>query len=524
MRDTALLRVAAWKTAEVCCASPQTTLSAVAVQAVMRGVAYSASSHRRCRVLQLRSCDEDRGLHTHALRCSRACVKSRSLAPDDPFGERSSWEDPSDGIYAAWKDVDQDGFVNAAGSQEVRQAHFGPEWARFTTVGRMSVKKMREGSGTQQTPSPGGAADALQGFEGAEAVPRSHLQRYRTAEEIHEADLRQRRRLLERNYSSYEAFVEHELGGGDGFVKGELTPAPEVEVHRRDAKEELYSAVSMESEFSVLEGIDGCDRMTQRNVERKALETLEAAEVAEALPLPPFMLEQEIRNIAATPTLSPARPTRGLTPASSVTDMESPNTTASGLFPATRSSATGSSSGSVSHSASAAVDGVPASVVRKVLGVLGNPHGDSRLPLTDPIDWGTDDVILFLTVMERSSPRVEASHSPAPIASPTMDDTMCEAFRMACVTGDMLLNVVVPPRLFRLMRQWHLRRQDVVKKAWRLQREALETPVAATDGRIADDVVERAVSQSCGRLSETVQQLDSNLIQETILLCFPYAR
>ncbi|CAG9580846.1 conserved hypothetical protein [Leishmania major strain Friedlin] len=523
MRKTVSMRVAPGGAAEATRAWAQATLNAVAIPPVPRGTHYSLFLQRHHRALGLHSCGEGAGSRFQALRCSRAFIKSRSLSPDDPFGERSTWEDPSDGIYAAWKDVDQEAFVNATESQEVRQAHFGPEWARFSTVGRMSVKKMREEQTLQHAP-PSGAADSESQDAGVAAAASGSLtQRYPTAEELHEADLRQRRRLLERNYSSYETFLEHEVGRGEEFAEAEegLAFASEAGGHRGDAQVELYSAASMESAFSSVEGLDGLDRMAQRNVEREARETLEAAEVAERVPLPPFMFEPDTRDVAAAPALSSSNLTPTTSSASTATEIRR-SKTATNMSAVKPCSTSGSPSKSASPSTSAVAGGIPASVVRQVLGALGNPHGDSRLPLTDPLHWGTEDIIRFLTLMEQPPISVDAGDWPASSAWSAMDDTMCDTFRMACVTGETLLNVVRPPRLFRLMRQWHIRRHDVLSKAWKLRVQAEGALATEADSRLPADGVQMTVEQNRERLAEAVQQLDRNLIHETILLCFPY--
>ncbi|AYU82225.1 hypothetical protein LdCL_330031400 [Leishmania donovani] len=523
MHKTASIRLATGGAAEATRACARATSNAVAVPAVARGTHYSLFLQRHHRALGVHSCGEGADSRFQAHRCSRAFIKSRSLPPDDPFGERSTWEDPSDGIYAAWKDVDQEAFVNATESLEVRQAHFGPEWARFSTVGRMSIKKMREEQKLQNSPPSGAAESESQGAGVAAAAPGSLTRRYPTAEELHEADLRQRRRLLERNYSSYEAFLEHEVGDGEGFAEADegLAFAPEAGAHRGDARAELYSAASMESAFSSVEGLDGLDRMAQRNVEREARETLEAAEVPERVPLPPFMFEPDTRDVAAAPALSSSNLTPTTSSAPTATEITRPKT-ATSMSTAEPCSMSDSPSESASPSTSAAAGGIPTYVVRQVLGALGSPHGDSRLPLTDPLHWGTEDIIRFLTLMEQPPISADSGDWPASSAWSTMDDTMCNTFRMACVTGETLLNVVTPPRLFRLMRQWHIRRHDVVSKAWKLRAQAEGALAKEADSCLPDDVVQMAVAQNCERLAEAVQQLDRNLIHETILLCFPY--
>jgi hypothetical protein len=480
------------------------------------------------------------------LRCSRATVKSRSLAPDDPFGEKSSWEDPSDGLYSAWKDVDQEGFVNATQSEEVRNAHFGPQWARFTTVGRLSVKKMKEDQAVQPRPSPSTTSSSA-GGTAATAAPRQYL----SAEDLHEAELKTKRRLLERNYLTYEAFVEHELGAGEGFSEATTS------VSAGDADDvgmKLYRAASMESAFSAVEGVDGRDRMAQRNTEREALDTIEAAEVEETVPLPDFIFEEDPRHPSpltaaagqAAPAFAPANEegngngneakhqkeyevVRGAAATAAV--MSATHTAAdTDEFPTAVTRPSHESAAPLSTS-------IPTAVVRQVLGALRSPHGDQRIPLSDPIQWGTEDIIYYLTLMEQRPADVDAVASRE--SWTTMDETMCDTFRMAKVTGDTLLNVVVPPRLFRLMRRWHVRRQDVVNKAWkRYQETVAAAPSEAVQGdtrsqgsgdtaevsSIPEEMVMAVVAQYGGKLDEAVQPLDRVLIQETILLCFPYGR
>ncbi|GET91986.1 hypothetical protein, conserved [Leishmania tarentolae] len=525
MRKTAFMRVASGVVGEATCGRAPVGSNPVAGPAVAPRRHYSSFLERRHRTLGSNNFGEGSGAHFQAHRCSRAYLKSRSLSPDDPFGERSTWEDPSDGLYAAWKDVDQEAFVNATECQEVRQAHFGPEWARFSTVGRMSVKKMREEQQLQHSPPSGAAEGGSQGSGAAAAASASSTQRYPTAEELHEANLRHRRRLLERNYSTYEAFLEHEVGGGEGFSEPEegLTSASEARLHQEYVKEELHSAALMESAFASVEGLDGRDRMTQRNVDRDALETLEAAEVAERVPLPPFMFEPDIRDVAAVQALSLANPTPTTSTVPTATEIRR-SKTATNMPTADVCSTAGSSLELASLSTPTGTGRIPVYVARQVLGAFGSPHGDFRLPLTDPMHWGTEDIISFLTLMEQPPIGAEAGDLSDASAWSTMDATMCDAFRLAGVTGETLLNVVTPPRLFRLMRQWHLRRQDAVNKAWKLGVQAGVEPATETHIHLPDDIVQLAVAQSFRRLAEAVQQLDRNLIQETILLCFPYSR
>ncbi|KPA81079.1 hypothetical protein ABB37_04438 [Leptomonas pyrrhocoris] len=472
-----------------------------------------------------------------SLQCSRASIKSRSLSPDDPFGEKSSWEDPSDGLFSAWKDADQEGFVNATQSASVRHAHFGPEWARFTTVGRLSVKKMKEEQAVQPHQLPSSAAETEGDAEGtAGTTATTAPKRYPSAEELHEAELKAKRRLLERNYMSYEAFVEHELGAGEGFSENTVSET----IDGAGAGAELYSAASMESAFSAVEGVDGRDRMAQRNIEREALDTIEAAEVEETVPLPNFMFDADTRRGSPAAGAVENETASAFELGNEDSVLEKHNAKEIDDMPATASvppfaTQTGSSPTSVarpSQSTATPSSTIPTSVVHQVLRALGAPHGDAQIPLTDPMHWETEDIIFFISAMERRPADVDAE-TPRD-AWTTMDNTMSDAFRMAKTTGDTLLNVVVPPRLFRVMRRWHVRRQDVVNKAWRHYHETLASAMpsagstaqssASNDGvfELPQAIVVAAVEESCAKLDEAVQPLDRILIQETILLCFPY--
>lgn len=87
----------------------------------------------------------------------------------------------------------------------------------------------------------------------------------------------------------------------------------------------------------------------------------------------------------------------------------------------------------------------------------------------DPLHWSTDDVIAWLKHF-------------APTA---MDPSMEDAFRMVRVNGDMLLNRVAVPVLFKEMRRWHVKQRKGV----------LYTPVVT-----------------------------EQMVQEAVYMCYPYCR
>lgn len=95
-----------------------------------------------------------------------------------------------------------------------------------------------------------------------------------------------------------------------------------------------------------------------------------------------------------------------------------------------------------------------------------------RLPSTDPSKWGTEDVVAWLDTFAEEG---------------VMDEEMIRTFRMARVDGDMLLNKVMPPNLFKVMRKWHLHRSN------------------PRTLHLAEGLV-----------------VDTEMVQYTIYLCFPY--
>jgi hypothetical protein len=100
--------------------------------------------------------------------------------------------------------------------------------------------------------------------------------------------------------------------------------------------------------------------------------------------------------------------------------------------------------------------------------------GVYTLPKTDPSKWDTEDVIAWLEAFGEEG---------------LMDEHMKEAFRMVKVDGEMLLMKVSPPDLFKVMRKWHVQRSNDKTR------------------EIAGQLV-----------------VDTQLVNNTIYLCFPYCR
>lgn len=96
------------------------------------------------------------------------------------------------------------------------------------------------------------------------------------------------------------------------------------------------------------------------------------------------------------------------------------------------------------------------------------------LPKTDPSKWGTEDVIAWLEAFGEEG---------------LMEEHMKEAFRMVKVDGEMLLMKVSPPDLFKVMRKWHVQRSNEKTR----------------------DIAGQLV-------------VDTQLVNNTIYLCYPYCR
>eukprot|EP00796_Vickermania_ingenoplastis_P008433 gene8433-5911_t len=169
----------------------------------------SGTGFFRMQARSARMCRAAVGCSLSATLFCRRFIKYRSLPADDPFGERSTWEDPGEGVFAGWKDVPSEQFTAAADSDEIRQAHFGPEWARFSTVGKMSVEK----------------------------ATRNPTAKVISAEEKNTARVRARREMLEtRNYHSYEEYLDHQLGSSDGDDKA--PSAPDASKDNKDVQDD----------------------------------------------------------------------------------------------------------------------------------------------------------------------------------------------------------------------------------------------------------------------------------------------
>ncbi|CCW60893.1 unnamed protein product [Phytomonas sp. EM1] len=427
---------------------------------------------------------------SHALRISIASVKLSPPPPSDPLTEQGDWEDSSDGIGGAWKEDDQYGFAVAANSDEVRQAHFGPTWSRFTTVGRLALKKMKENNSNGDDPNVPGKVH------------------YPTVEEMHARELNTKRKLMENNFESYEEYLAATYGGDHS--KEDCTG--EVPLHEKETSPTggngdvgLHTEAEMERAFSVVDGVDGLDRMAQRNLAREELVNLEATEDTEAVPLPNFMLiDTDDPKALEAAEVDSFRP------------------------PVRRASA--------NRRGTCASDGspdIPGSFQEAVIRALPGAHSDPRLPTEDPIHWGTDAILLFLELFEQLS---DGDTTAARVAT---DGDMMNTFWMAKVDGKMLLNDVTPPRLFRVMRRWHVQRMNIVRAAFQSHDAPIPEVANAGGGSHPSnpegyrydatgvELSERTkevIARLCRKLEEAVQPLDSEMIQETILLCFPYAR
>jgi hypothetical protein len=111
--------------------------------------------------------------------------------------------------------------------------------------------------------------------------------------------------------------------------------------------------------------------------------------------------------------------------------------------------------------------------------------GDT-LPESDVMQWTTKDVIAWLKYHDTDG---------------VMDESMQEAFRAARVSGQSLLNLM-PNDLFKRMRKWHRRRAALLRV-----------------GRMSGAEGVEAASKLRKEFA-----VESNLLQETIILSFPYCR
>lgn len=358
-------------------------------------------------------------------------VKYRSLPSDDPFGERSSWEDPGDGIFAGWKDIPQEQFAAAADSDKVRHAHFGPEWARFSTVGKMSIQHA-----TQNPNAP-----------------------VASAEEVNSKNVAAKREMLEKNnFATYEEYLESHLGGVDNT---EIRSSP-GEAEGGSSESSTYSPFQ--------QGEDEGDAQFD----------------------PPPRLPNFITN-----------------PETIVTPLPSSSGNAATESTFMNSSAMGASRISLNE--------IPKSFLQSVYARFPPSVCHDSIPLGDPLTWDTQGIIRFLTHLV---PRDADGSS-------VMDETMISTFEMAAVSGSMLLNTVTPPRLFSLMRRWHVARQRIAIQVWTEYRKPLasleeDNNKGSTASLPSFDKIETIIKDGIPQMENILSGLSNELVQETILLCFPY--
>jgi hypothetical protein len=142
----------------------------------MRRLVLSLSLGTRCRAWAM---------------CSAArTIKLRSVPAADPFIEKVALEEPDLGaglstivpshIEELGKVLDSD--------PSLQTSHFGPQWARWSTITRKAAAQVSSGQGKAARPDQSG-------------------------EQINEMKLEQSRKALERNYQTYEEFFAHEISG-----------------------------------------------------------------------------------------------------------------------------------------------------------------------------------------------------------------------------------------------------------------------------------------------------------------------
>lgn len=105
-------------------------------------------------------------------------VKSRSLAPDDPFGEKAASSDPSEDVMHTFEKFDDAAFDTAISAAALQGKHFGSTWTRVSTLGRHASEAMRSGS----------------------VVAKTH-------EELHALEQERQREVMSTNYATYEEYL-----------------------------------------------------------------------------------------------------------------------------------------------------------------------------------------------------------------------------------------------------------------------------------------------------------------------------
>lgn len=322
-------------------------------------------------------------------------------------------------MYALWRNVPEDQFAAASDSDEVRRAHFGPEWARFSTVGKMSVQQASQNS----------------------------CQSVRSDEERHSKNVAIKREQLEKhNFSTYEEFLASQ------------------DLSSFDSEEKSMEEVSRRSS-TIDEGME----------ESGSSEAYRSNDEEGPLPLPNFMKSASSDQL--------------------------------------RSDSSSEASSTLSTKTSS--DNIPKKIKESVYSCIPSHLSHASISLEDPLRWNTNDIIYFLA---RLTPVGEHESS-------VMDDTMISTFEMANVTGSMLLHRVTPPNLFRIMRQWHVARHRILLKSLKMDAAPKKASEQKNDDSIempSAEAIQTAVREGIPSLEAALGRLTPQVIQETILLCFPY--
>lgn len=471
-----------------------------------------------------------------AHRPSERHVFSRSLAPGDPFGERSSWEDPSSGPFGPWAHIDQEAFVNAMDCEEARGVHFGPAWARFPAVCRVAVRQMnRTTTGQTDTSRASGAHEALKtAATAAHDTPQSNASMqlpvmqfaHPVATEDHEEASHATKEACEASQQLAQTPWCISADEHHAREKAERVGRPHYATYEQFAYAELMTHATGAADT------EGVDETCMHHDTANSVECEDHDSSWDTCALPRFIQEDGVRVDDNDSQTHMTQPHNG----AEETTRSNPNvphsfSSSSSLYNTDNSKNT--VSGDVLHDSEAMGE-----EVQCALHALGYPHGDVQLPLIDPLNWTTEQIIRFLVVFEPRPGQHDkapclATHSYPPLAHSErdsdqcdrvriMDEAMCEAFRLARVDGAMLLNVVTPPQLFRLMRRWHVRRKELIHNmVSMLQKTKLVQKTHSLELKAA--LAEMATKGQV-RLAEAVRPLHPALIQETILLCFPYSR
>ena len=343
---------------------------------------------------------------------NRRSYHYKGLDESDPFGEKIGWD--AHPAMGSWQNVDIEALAEAVESDDIKNKHFGPDWTRVRSLAKAAAQK--HGSFVKNTTNDNVAdyeSDAARSL-GIEKERREKLAKEEEEMRAFEAEVKKReakeRRIMSSRETSFfntpEAKEAQEmLQKGQNIIRSE--------------KEERE--MMMKSKQQQQNDIDEDEEEEKPLSEKLSPREIQAAKVImyDDSKMPSRNVEQEEYVAAPTPKMEEIagyRPPEALEVPKSIRVEEDDDDEDENDIDEDEDD----------DETTEQQQDVP----RDTLG----------FPLSDPLHWKTDDIILWV---DNFGPH-------------DLDSDLLDAFKMTNVDGYFLLEKINPPDLFKAIRKWHL--------------------------------------------------------------------